>query len=83
MNQYQFSTPRAALAVSAMAMAAITIGALVILPAKIDGIIVDPEFFAVASAANNPAVRVAAAPSCTASRDKVVRDEYARVDAAR
>jgi hypothetical protein len=71
------------MAVSAMAMAAITIGALVVLPAKIDGIIVDPEFFAVASAATNPAVRVAAAPSCTALHDKVVGDEYVRVDAAR
>jgi hypothetical protein len=35
MNGYEFSTPRAALGLTAVAMAAVTIGVLVVLPAKL------------------------------------------------
>ena len=48
MNTYEPSTPRAALGLTAIAMAAITIGALVVLPAKLDS--VSTELFTLASA---------------------------------
>lgn len=48
MNGFNFSTPRLALGLTAVAMAAITLGVLVVLPAQIDS--VSPEAFAFSSA---------------------------------
>lgn len=42
MNRYESSTPHAVLGLSAVAMAAITISALVVLPAKFDSISAEP-----------------------------------------
>jgi hypothetical protein len=48
MNAYEPSTPRAALSLAAAAMAAITIGAMVVLPTTLDS--GNPGLFTVASA---------------------------------
>jgi hypothetical protein len=46
MNDYEPSTPRAALGLTAVAMAAITMGALVVLPAKLGSVSTDPHTLA-------------------------------------
>jgi len=51
MNGYKPSTPRAALGMTAVAMAAITLAALVVLPAKLEFVSVDPYTLAAAKAA--------------------------------
>jgi hypothetical protein len=52
MNGYEYLTPRVALGQSAAAMAAITVGALVVLPAKIDAVSGD-AYTAAASTSTN------------------------------
>ena len=76
MNRYQFSTPRAVLALSSMAMTAVTIGALVVLPAKLDGATALPELIGNAIAATDPVAHVATA-RCGDSADAHERDHYA------
>lgn len=62
MNSYQPPTPRAAFGLAAVAMAAISIGAMVVLPAKLDSIGADA--FTLASAKAGPtAVEVAISPA--------------------
>ena len=48
MNAYEPSTPRATLGLAAVAMAAITIAAMVVLPGRLDS--VSPDLLALASA---------------------------------
>ncbi len=81
MNRYQSSTPRALFGLSALAMSAITIGALVVLPAKLDAVSIDPELIAAANAATNPTVHVAAALACGDVHDGIDRMTYVRGDA--
>ena len=51
MNGYKPSTQRAALGMTAVAMAAITLAALVVLPAKLEFVSVDPYTLAAAKPA--------------------------------
>jgi len=62
MNRYNPSTPRAAAGLTAVAMAALTIGALVVLPAKIEFVSADPSTLAAAKAATKAPIEVAIGP---------------------
>ena len=62
MNGYEPSTPRAALGLTAVAMTAITIGALVVLPAKLDSVSADPYALAARAATNAP-IEIAISPA--------------------
>ncbi len=62
MNSYEPSTPRAAFGLAAVAMAAISIGAMVVLPAKLDSIGADAVTLASAKAGPT-AVEVAISPA--------------------
>ena len=64
MNSYKLSTPRVALGVTATAMAAITMSALVILPAEFDSVRADPNMLVAETAAKAPVERHNSA-SCT------------------
>jgi len=81
MNRYQSSTPRAALGLSAMAMSIITIGALVVLPAKLDAVTIDPELIAAANAAASPTVHLADALSCAGVPGVADREDPVRAGA--
>jgi hypothetical protein len=63
MNSYQPSTPRAALGSIAVVMAAITIGAMVVLPATLDAL--SPARFALvqAATATSAPIEVAISPA--------------------
>ena len=58
MNRYEPSTPRAALGLTAVAMAAITLTALVVLPAEFDSLSAAPYTEAAAEGGNNGARRL-------------------------
>ena len=62
MNRYKPSTPRAALGLTAVAMAAITMGTLVVLPAELDSAAADPSTLA-AKAATKAPIEVAISPA--------------------
>jgi len=84
MDSYQPSTPRAALGLIAVAMAAITIGALVVLPATLDS--ANPDMFTLAKATAGTAapIEVAISPAridVIAAREPDVG--WALTDAAR
>jgi hypothetical protein len=51
MNEYKPSTPRVALGLAAVAMAAFTMGALVVLPAQFDSVSASADTLAVNEAA--------------------------------
>ncbi len=63
MKRYEPSTPRAALGLAAVAMTAITVGALVVLPAKIESGSVDPYTLAVADGAARASIEAAIVPA--------------------
>jgi hypothetical protein len=63
MNGYESSTPRAALGLVAVAMATITMGALVVLPAKFDSVSADASTVAAAKTAAVAPIEVAASPA--------------------
>jgi hypothetical protein len=63
-NGHEPSTPRAALGLTAVAMAAITMGALVVLPAKLDTVSINP--YALAAATEAP-IEVVMSPACIGS----------------
>jgi hypothetical protein len=62
MNGYEPATPRTALGLIAVAMATITMGALVVLPAKFDSVSADRSTLAAASAATKAPIEVAISP---------------------
>jgi len=64
MNGYKPSKPRAALGLIAVAMSAITIGAMVVLPVKLDSVNAEPFMLAAAKAATNAPIEVAVDPEC-------------------
>jgi hypothetical protein len=63
MKSYKPSMPRAALGLTAAAMAAITIGALVVVPAKFDSLGTDPYALAAARAATRASIEAAISPA--------------------
>jgi len=58
MNRYEPSTPRAALGFIAVAMATITMAALVVLPAELDSVSADPYTQSAAEGGNKGAHRL-------------------------
>ncbi len=60
MNDYESSAPRAVLALAALAMTTITMGALVVLPAKFDSVGADASTLAAAKAATQAPIEVVA-----------------------
>ena len=75
MKGYEPSTPRAALGLTAVAMAAITMGALVVLPAKLDSVSASPYTLAAAKAATNTPIEVAISPARIDVLEVVHREE--------
>jgi hypothetical protein len=63
MDSYQPSTPRAVLGLIAVAMAAITVGALVVLPATLDSTSADVFTLATAAASTKAPIEVAIIPA--------------------
>ena len=59
MNHYESSTPRAALGLTAVALAAISIGALVVLPTQFNSVSAEPYAVAAAPTATNAALKLA------------------------
>ena len=76
MNGYEPSTPRAALGLAAVAMATITMGALVILPAKFDSAGADASTPVMAKDAAEAPAKVAASPAHTDAPEAENRDVY-------
>ena len=74
MNRYKPATPRAALGLTAVAMAAITMGALVVLPAKLDAAGADPSTLAAAKAATP--IEVAIVPARIDVLELVKREQH-------
>jgi len=58
MNRYEPSTPRAALGLTAVAMAGITMAALVVLPAEFDSVSAEPYTQSAAEGGNKAAERM-------------------------
>jgi len=54
MNGYKPSAPRTAIGLAAVAMTAVTIGAMVVLPAKLDSVSADPHTLMAANATMAP-----------------------------
>ena len=78
MKRYEPSTPRAALGLSAVAMTAITLGVLVVLPAKIEsGGAADPYALTVADAAARASIEAAIVPAGIDIRELLDREEKA------
>ena len=63
MNSYDPSTPRAAFGLVAVAMAAISIGAMVVLPAKFDSVSADAVTLGSAKAQPTKSIEVAIIPT--------------------
>jgi hypothetical protein len=76
MNRYEPSTPRAAMGLTAVAMAAVTIGAMVVLPAKLDSVSADPYTLAAAKAATMAPIEVAISPARIGVPEVVNREEH-------
>jgi hypothetical protein len=81
MNRYEPSTPRAALGLTAVAMAAITMGVLVVLPAKLDSVSADRYTLAAAKGATRTPIELAISPARIDVPEVVDREE--RVDSGR
>jgi hypothetical protein len=79
MNSYETSTPRIAMALAAAAMAAMTIGAMVVLPAKLDSVGGEPYALAVARAATLGPIELAVSPVRSDTPDAADREEHVRV----
>jgi len=81
-NGYKPSTPRAALGMTAVAMAAITLAALVVLPAKLEFVSVDPYTLAAAKAATKAPIDVAITPTRINAPESLNREEHLHSDRA-
>ena len=77
MNGYNPSKPRTALGLTAIAMSAITIGAMVVLPAKLDSVNAEPFMLAAAETAIKAPIEVAVDPQCDDVPAVVERDVHA------
>jgi hypothetical protein len=76
MNGYKPSTPRAALGLAAVAMAAITMGALVVLPAQLESVSASPNTLVATEAATKAPITVAISPACIDVRGEVDREAH-------
>ena len=82
MNGYESSTPRIALGLAAVALAAITMGTLVVLPAKFDSISAEPYSLAAAKSAANAPIEIAIRPARIDEPELVTREEHVKPDCA-
>ena len=69
MHGYDHSTPRAALGLTAFFMAAITVSAMVVLPAKFDSIHADPTILATAKTTTKAPIAVGSSQACVDDAD--------------
>ena len=76
MNGYEPSTPRVALGMAAVAMTAITMGTLVVLPAKFDSVSVDPYALAATKSATKAPIEVAIIPARNGVHEVVDREVH-------
>jgi hypothetical protein len=74
MNSYETSNPRVAMGLAAAAMAAMTIGAMIVLPAKLEAVSAEPYALAVARAATLGPIDFGSPASSTAA-DAPAREE--------
>lgn len=75
MQGYDRSTPRAALGLTAVFMAAITMSAMVVLPAKFDSIQGDPTMLATAKTTIKAPIAVEGSQACVEGPDAESRQE--------
>jgi len=75
MNSYETSNPRVAMGLAAAALAAMTIGAMVVLPAKLEAVGAEPYALAVVRAATLGPIEFGSATSSDAT-DVVTREEH-------
>jgi hypothetical protein len=75
MNNYETSNPRVAMGLAAAAMAAMTIGAMVVLPAKLDAVGNEPYALAAARAATLGPIEFGS-PASSDTVDAVAREEH-------
>ncbi|HEY2863899.1 MAG TPA: hypothetical protein VGK37_09815 [Casimicrobiaceae bacterium] len=83
MSAYEPAAPRAALGVAAVAMAAVTIFTLVVLPAKLDSGGIDSQSPVTAGGTTAPPVQAAATPARADAPDGVERKKQFALSAAR
>ena len=74
MNGYKPSTPRVALGLAAVAMAAFTRGALVVLPAQLDSVPASADTLAGTGSPTRAPIEVAIAPACIDVRGELDRE---------
>ena len=77
MNRYESSTPRAALGLAAVAMAVITMGVLVVLPAKFDSVGADPSTLAAAKGATKAPIEGVTSPKHIGAPETEIREAHA------
>jgi hypothetical protein len=82
MNRYETSTPRAALGLTAVAMAAITMVTLVVLPAQLGSVSANTYTLAAEKAPAEARLEVATAPVGIDAPGVVDRQEYVSPDRA-
>ena len=80
MNRYKPSTPRTPLQLTALAMAAITMGALVVLPAKLEFVSADSYTLAAAKAATKVPLELAVGPMRIDAPRAVSHEEHVHSD---
>ena len=78
MNGYKLSTPRAALGLTAIAMAAITMSVFVVLPANLDHVGTDAYMLAAAQAAAGAPSDVASSAAHIDAPELLDREEHVR-----
>jgi hypothetical protein len=79
MNSYELSTPRTALGLTAVAMAVITMGAMVILPAELESVSSEQDAVATEAAATSVPVEVAIGATCASVSETVKREGHVDV----
>lgn len=82
MSRFEFSRPRAKLAFTGVAMAAITLGVLVVLPAQLDSPRATTVFLSEANAATGAAAEVIVTPPRSEETIAANRDAHADADCA-
>jgi len=82
MHGYDHSTPRAALGLTAVFMAAITMSAMVVVPAKFDAIHTDPTMLATAKTTIQAPIAAGGSQACIDEPDAVNRQEGVPEDRA-
>ena len=75
MNSYETSNPRVAMGLAAAAMVALTIGVLVVLPAKLEAVGAEPFALAAARAATLGPIEFGS-PASSAAADGAAREEH-------